>query len=177
VQPESTDSPGGPEAFTAEHRAALDARQVDVDRTLSAIHRLEAAGASAAPLRTTAWRDEVLSALVTLEAAALEEETAAARPESLLSDITRSQPRLRNRVRGLRTAYRQVRDAASALRTDITASGDDIDVSEVRQRIASLLNALRYQRARESDLIYEAYYDAFRRDVLEETGSDGSRVD
>jgi hypothetical protein len=157
----------GPESFTAEHRAALESHQADNDRTLDAIHRLEAAGSAAAPLRTTDWRDEVLTALRTLDAAAREEETAAARPESLLSDIARTQPRLRNRVRGLRAAYRQVRDAISTLHADITATGDEIDVADVRQHIAWLVTSLRHQRARESDLVYEAYYDAFRRDLAE----------
>ena len=31
----------------------------------------------------------------------------------------------------------------------------------MRQRIGWVLTSLRHQRARESDLIYEAYYDAF----------------
>ena len=38
---------------------------------------------------------------------------------------------------------------------------DDTDYADIRQRLAWLLTALRHQRARESDLIYEAYYDAF----------------
>jgi hypothetical protein len=35
----------------------------------------------------------------------------------------------------------------------------------VRQRLGWVLTSLRHQRARESDLIYEAYYDAFRVDL------------
>ena len=38
---------------------------------------------------------------------------------------------------------------------------NDNDYADVRQRLSWLLTALRHQRARESDLIYEAYYDAF----------------
>jgi len=36
---------------------------------------------------------------------------------------------------------------------------------DVRQRLAWLLTALRHQRARESDLIYEAYFEAFRAEL------------
>ena len=35
----------------------------------------------------------------------------------------------------------------------------------VRQRPGWVLAGLRHQRARESDLIYEAYYDAFHADL------------
>ena len=40
-----------------------------------------------------------------------------------------------------------------------------VEVEDVRQRLAWLLTALRHQRARESDLIYEAYYDAFETEL------------
>ena len=45
------DPRGAPAEFTTEHRAALDLRQADQDRTLAAIHVLEAALSSAAPGR------------------------------------------------------------------------------------------------------------------------------
>jgi hypothetical protein len=48
-----------------------------------------------------------------------------------------------------------------------------VDVADLRQRLAWATNALRHQRARESDLIYEAYYDAFRAE-LGRDGGDGS---
>jgi chromosome segregation ATPase len=154
---------GGPAEFSGEQRAALDARQVDQDRTLSAVHRLEAAMAAAAPGREGAWRDEVVSSLRALADATAEEERNAAEPDSLLSDLARTQPRLRNRVRGLRTQYRQVRDGLHTLEADL---GDaDPDVADLRQRLQWVVGALRHQRARESDLIYEAYYEAFNRDV------------
>jgi hypothetical protein len=73
---------GGPAEFSGEQRAALDARQVDQDRTLSAVHRLEAAMAAAAPGREGAWRDEVVSSLRALADATAEEERNAAEPDS-----------------------------------------------------------------------------------------------
>jgi hypothetical protein len=53
-------SPSGePVQFTESHRASLESRRVDQDRTLAAMHRLEAALGSAAPGREGSWRDEV----------------------------------------------------------------------------------------------------------------------
>lgn len=156
------------ERFTHAQRAGLDARQVDRDRTLGASHDLEAALASAAPGRQEAWRDAVLAALEDLDRATAEEQANGVQPDSLLSDISRTQPRLRTRVRGVRTQYRQLRDGVSELRRELgLPTGSDIDFTDVRQRVAWLLAALRHQRARESDLIYEAYYEAFKHDVEE----------
>lgn len=154
---------GGPAEFSADQRAALDSRQADQDRTLDAVHELEAAVAAAAPGRETAWRDTVASTLRALAEATATEQRNAAEPDSLLSDIARTQPRLRNRVRGLRAQYRQVRDAIDAIVEELDDT--EPDIADVRQRLAWLLGALRHQRARESDLIYEAYYDAFNRDL------------
>ena len=151
--------------FTPEQRAGLDTRRADQDRTLEAIHGLEHALAAAAPRRETEWRDEVLAALDILEHATTEEETNAALPESLLSDIARTQPRLRTRVRGLRVHYRQLRDGIASVRRELQEPDAHIEVADLRQRLAWLLGALRHQRARESDLLYEAYYEAFHRDL------------
>ena len=63
----------GDEGFSDEQRSGLDARRADHDRTLEAIHRLEAALGEAAPGREAPWRDEVLEALSVLEAATAEE--------------------------------------------------------------------------------------------------------
>jgi hypothetical protein len=150
-------------AFSEEQRSGLRARQVDQDRTLSAMHRLEAALAEAAPRREGPWLDAVLSALGDLEAVTAEELSNAERADSLLSDLSRNQPRMRNRVRALRLQYRKLRDTIAALRQELGGHGEvDVDFADVRQRLGWVLTALRHQRARESDLIYEAYYDAFR---------------
>jgi hypothetical protein len=151
--------------FTPAHRAGLDARQAAQGRTLDAVHRLEAELASAAAGREGAWLDSVRGALAVLERVTLEEQRDAALPESLLSDIARTQPRLRNRVRGLRVQYRQLCDTIATLRAELADTGIDVDFADVRQRLAWLLGALRHLRGRESDLIYEAYYEAFNRDV------------
>jgi hypothetical protein len=154
-------------AFTASQRAGLETRRTDQDRTLDAIHRLEAALGSAAPGREGNWQADVLAALINLNEATLEEQRNADQVDSLLSDIARTQPRLRNRVRGLRAQYQQVRDTIQTLREELGAprQEDNPDYADVRQRLAWLLAALRHQRSRESDLLYEAYYDAFHNDI------------
>ena len=86
--------------MTESHIARRGTRQADQDRTLAAMHDLEAALADAAPGREPSWRAAVLDAVVVLDDATAEEHTNAVSPDSLLSDIKRSQPRLRTRVRG-----------------------------------------------------------------------------
>ena len=168
----------GPEGLSEVQRAGLEARRADQDRTLVAMHQLEAAIGSAAPGRELAWRDEVLAALSALDEVTTLETDNAERPDSLLADIARTQPRLRNRVRGVRMQYRQLRDTVASMRHELTDAGDHpVDFADLRQRVGWVLSGLRHQRARESDLIYEAYYEAFRADLRTETGGRSARSD
>jgi chromosome segregation ATPase len=151
-----------PSTVTSSQLARREARRADQDRTLTAMHELEAALSTAAPGRESSWRAAVLAALVVLDEATDDEHANASNPDSLLSDIKRTQPRLRTRVRGLRTQYAHLRQTITSMRAELAKPDDgDTDYADVRQRLAWLLTALRHQRARESDLIYEAYYDAF----------------
>lgn len=159
---DTTQSPG---EFSQSQRAGLEVRQADQDRTLDSMHRLEAVLAAAAPGREQDWRSEVLAALVALEEAIAEEADNAQLPDSLLSDLARTQPWLRNRVRGVRLQYQQIRDSLGSLRTELEATSGPADYGDIRQRLGWIMTGLRHQRARESDLIYEAYYDAFRADL------------
>jgi hypothetical protein len=100
--------------------------------------------------------------LAVLDEATDDEYANATKPDSLFSDTKRTQSRLRTRVRGLRTQHVQLRQTITSIRAELAKPDDDsIDFADVRQRLGWLLTALRHQRARESDLIYEAYYDAF----------------
>ncbi len=158
--------PGLEGEFSESQREQLKGRRADQDRTLAAIQRLEEALGTAAPGREAAWRGEVLAALAVLDEATASEEENARRPDSLLADIRRTQPRLRPRVRGVQVQYGQLRDRITALRQELGDEGELFtDFADVRLRVASLLTAFRHQRARESDLIYEAYYDAFNADL------------
>jgi hypothetical protein len=158
--------------FTESQRASLESRRVDQDRTLAAVHGLEAALASAAPGREAVWRDEVIAMLAVLDEVTTEEDENIRSPESLLSDIKRTQPRLRTRVRGVQVQYRQLRERIASLRHEMEESRSEAesDFADIRQRLAWLLTALRHQRARESDLIYEAYFEAFQSDLAEDRG-------
>lgn len=103
--------------------AELEASHAHQDRTLEATHRLEAALGSVAPGRELAWRDEVLAALVVLDEVTSSEINNADRPDSLLSDIALAQPHPRNRVRGVRAQYRQLRGPIEALRHELEGAG------------------------------------------------------
>ena len=154
-------------SWTPAQRARRDTRTADQDRTLETMHQLEAALAAPAPGNQASWLHDVRGALLTLEDVTRDEDTNAAQPDSLLSDIKRTQPILASRVRGVRAQYQQIRDAISSLRGELERHDDhgDLDYADTRQRLAWILTALRHQRARESDLIYEAYYAAFRSDL------------
>jgi hypothetical protein len=156
----------GSEGFTESQREQIVRRRLDQDRTLLAMHELEAALAAAAPTREARWHERVLGALAVLGDVMRAEAENAKQPDSLLSDIAFNQPRLRNRVRRLRTQYLQLQETIGSLVHEFERSDDAVvDVGDIRQRLAWLLTGLRHQRARESDLIYEAYYEAFRTDL------------
>jgi ATP phosphoribosyltransferase regulatory subunit HisZ len=162
--------------LSAPQRAGLRLRRADDDRTLAAMHAVEAALAAAAPGREPAWRDALVTALATLEQATGDEQANADEPDSLLSDIARTQPRLRTAVRGLRAHYRQLHAAVASMRADL----DDpdalvVDFADIRQRLGWVLAALRHQQARESDVIYEAYYEAFNAPLAPDDGVEAPR--
>jgi hypothetical protein len=168
--------PGHGLADARRHRE--EQRHADQDRTLLAMQQLEAALGSAAPRREEAWLTEVRRTLGVLSEAARDEADNAAQPDSLLSDIARTQPWLRNRARGLRVHYGQIRDAIAALRKELDSeAAHTADFTDIRQRLTWVLAGLRHQRARESDLIYEAYYDAFRSDLAQDAVSPGGPAD
>ena len=106
-------SDGGSGEFSESQRAGLEERQADQDRTLAAVHDLEAMLGQAAPGREPAWSSQVLGALVALDQVTAEEADNADSPDSLLGDVARTQPWLRNRARGLRLQYRQLRGRGS----------------------------------------------------------------
>src|SRR4051794_9382875 len=106
---------GSAAELNAWQRTAIGTRQVDQDRTLAAIHDLETALATAAPGREVAWTEQVMRALAVLRDATRDEGRNASEPDSLLSDIQRTQPRLRTRVRGLRVQYRNLAEAVDSM--------------------------------------------------------------
>ena len=158
------------ELDNAPSREEFTSQRADQDRTLGAMHDLEAALGSAAPGREHEWRARVDDALETLSTVVAEEEANSRAPDSLLSDLERHHPRLRSRVHGVRAQYTNIGETLVRLRREFSAASNaDPDAADVRERIAWLLSALRHQRARESDLLYEAYRDAFGVDIERES--------
>ena len=148
--------------FNEQQRSGLDARRADHGRTLEAMHRLEAALAGRGPEKRRALAQRGATSSLGSRGGRTEEADNARRPDSLLSDLAHNQPRLRNRARALRLQYEKVRDTIVSLRHELEGGQDvRVDFADMRQRIGWVLTSLRQQRARESDLIYEAYYDAF----------------
>jgi hypothetical protein len=157
-------TPGlSPENRDTNVQPAVAARLEDQDRTLRALHQLERAASGPVRHAGSAWFEDVLRALSAMQAAMDDERANADRPESLLSNIARTNPRLRSRAHGSRAQLQQLCETVAALHRDVETSGPtDVDHADFRRRVARLGSALRYQRARESDLIYEAIGDEGR---------------
>jgi hypothetical protein len=150
----------------APSREEFATQRADQDRTLAAMHDVEAALGSAAPGREPEWRERVGEALEVLSAVVAEEDANSRAPDSLLSDLERNHPRLRSRVHGVRAQYTSIRETLAGLGRELAQTPHATpDFSDMRQRVAWLFSALRLQRARESDLLYEAYRDAFGVDI------------
>jgi chromosome segregation ATPase len=146
--------------------AQLDARHASQDQILSAMHQLEAALGSAAQHREAEWHEQVCDTLGALETVLGAEAAESLRPDSLLSDLERNHPRLRARVHGVQAQYANIRNTLDTLRLELSATAEPTpDFADVRERLSWLLSALRHQRARENDLLYDAYRDAFGVDI------------
>jgi small-conductance mechanosensitive channel len=142
----------------AEGSLALAENRSDRKRSLDALQELELRAGSPAPGREAQWLGQVLHSLDALEAVLAAQHENSADRDSMLSDIQRDQPRLHNRVVQLRRDYRDLHEAVSRFRAELeTSRPDDIHFADVRQRLDRLATELRYQRAREADLVYEAF--------------------
>jgi septal ring factor EnvC (AmiA/AmiB activator) len=138
---------------------AIATNRTDRKRSLDALHVLEFCAATAAPGRETDWLARVRAALEVLEGALGEQEQHSALSDSTLSDIEQEEPRLRNRVIQLRRRHRDLHLRVGELRSQLEEStaSEGIDFVDIRRRLERLAAELRYQQAREADLVYEAY--------------------
>jgi uncharacterized protein YhaN len=144
---------------TDEPQTSVDTSRADRGRSLDALHALELHAGRAAPGREREWLREIRDAVNTLERALGIQEQNSVPDEGVLSAIERDEPRLRRRVQELRQRYREIQDDLAALHRQlaIVDTTDMIDVADIRQMLERLANELRYQRARETDIVYEAY--------------------
>jgi hypothetical protein len=150
-----------PEDVTAsdEQSAAFADTSIGRDATLAAVHRLEAAAGAAGTGRETDWLEQVVTDLNVLERAVAAERQEASRPDSLLSMIARDYPRrFSSRVRQLREQHEDVAQTIASLRTQLQSMRDEptIDVTDLRERLSWLADAIRHRWGRETDLVYEA---------------------
>jgi len=136
---------------------ALKASRAGRFDTMKALHALEEALGAPAPRRERTWLHRVLAALdvlsATLDSQALEDQET----QSLLTEIRREDARLAPRVDRLRAEQADLRIAVTSLRDQLAPDAAvPVDTADIRDRLASLARRLRAQRARESDLVYEA---------------------
>ncbi len=137
---------------------ALAENRTDREHSLHALQTLELRAGSPAPGREAEWLRHVRDALDVLERMLATQHENSADDDSILSDIQRAQPRLHNRVVQLRRDYRDLNEAVTRLHTQLEATPpDEIHFADVRQRLDRVATELRYQHAREADLIYEAF--------------------
>jgi len=129
------------------------------DDLLTAMHRLEAALAAAAPGREQAWNARVLSELSGVQEALARHVASAEAPQGIFAEIDLSRPTLSRRVERLRQEHAELICQADALRKRIEPGGPDErpDFADIRQRAAWLLRALRHHQALETDLIFESF--------------------
>jgi hypothetical protein len=142
----------------ADESLAVAENRLDRDRSLHALHELELRAGRPAPGREVEWLQQTLDALSALEAMVDNQQGNSSDADSTLSDIQRDEPRLHNRVVRLRRGYRNVHQAISRLRAQLEATPPAaVDITDVRQQLDRVATELRYQRAQEADLVYEAY--------------------
>ncbi len=140
-------------------KQAIAFNRADRRRSLDALHEVELCAAAPAPGRETDWLSRVRAALQALGDALGEQEHNSALSDSALSDIEQEEPRLRNRVIQLRRHYGDLGRRVSELRwqLEVPTAPEGIDFADTRRRLERLAAELRYQQAREADLVYEAY--------------------
>jgi hypothetical protein len=145
----------------AEHgrRKLTEQARAEHDALFEAMHRLEAALASAAPGREQAWNKQVVEKLRGVVDLLDEHARSAEAADGLLAAIGAAQPRLLHRVERLRREHVALHEQARALEGQIEHHGADEfpNFRDIRQRATWLLTALRHHRASATDLIFEAF--------------------
>lgn len=137
----------------------LSGPRADRSAVLSAMHRLEAACDHAATQRGPEWCAEVAEALATLVAALETEHLHADAASGLWAELVAHAPRLARRVERLRADMTELRDDVRSLQDTLKCAPapTPAEIDGLRVRIGDLLGRLRLLRAREADLIHEAW--------------------
>lgn len=136
---------------------AAEASRHDRDTSRDALHTLEDALSEPAPGREAGWLARVNDALETLAQALDAQAGRDSESASILSEIATDEPRLSARVQRLRHEHQDLRDSVRSLQAQLSPQpAGDVDVADIRDRLAAVARRLRQHRAREADLIYEA---------------------
>lgn len=148
---------------TIDYEPSAAASRSDRDTSLAALQALEGALAGPASGRSGSWLQRVINALDALDTSLGIQGATDGESTSLMSEIARNEPRLTPRIERLRQEYNDIGVALRSLRRQIapTASSghkipDDIDVADIRDRLAAIARRYRQHRSREADLVYEA---------------------
>jgi hypothetical protein len=135
-------------ADTAQQRA-------DRERSLDAMHVLEATAGRPAPGREEEWRAALAEAVRGLEQTFEEQRASYTDPTGLMAQIARDEPHLRTWVRQLEHRWDELADTGRRLRESTEASGS-WSVADLREQLRWLMSALHHHRAREADIVFEA---------------------
>jgi len=124
-----------------------------------ALEAIEAALDAPAPGRMADWIKTVIAALDALIAALAEQADHNRRPDSLLTQIADEQPRFSSQISQLEDDLDELIAAEKALRSELTLSSE-LQPDQVRTRhlLADLDARYRVLRAREADLVFEAFH-------------------
>jgi len=141
--------------LTEDSDAMVGESRLTRERMLSSMRALEAALAKPTPNREAAWRSFVLQALSNLEDVMLKQAKELEDEGGTLAAIARDQPWLLSRIQQLREQYQDLVRQIYSLHEQLSA--DDLpQTSEIRQRLAWVLTAIRHFQSKETDLIFEA---------------------
>ncbi|HXV71316.1 MAG TPA: hypothetical protein VEB69_07945 [Acidimicrobiia bacterium] len=124
-----------------------------------ALEAIEAALDAPAPGRMADWIKTVIAALDALIAALAEQADHNRHPDSLLTQIADEQPRFSSQIAQLEDDLDELIAAEKALRSELTLSSElQPDQVRTRQLLADLDARYRVLRAREADLVFEAFH-------------------
>lgn len=136
--------------------SAFSVKRSGRDQTLGAIQKLETSLGRASG--SEEWLPSVRSDIDALLAAMADEQHHARRPDDLMAMIAAENPRrFTSRVDHLREQYDDIVRQVESLRTQLDGvQPEQVDVTDLRHRLGSVLQSIHQYRARQTDLVYDA---------------------
>ncbi len=150
----------GRSALAAHHQDLTDRARDRHDELTTAIEQLERALADAGIYREQPWAQQAGKALETVRQKIRAHSAGVEEAEGLFDEIEAYKPALDRRVSALRKEHRTLSSRAGDLASALSTR-DTVDVVQIREQAAELLQALRAHRAAEADLVFEAFWTEF----------------